>query len=395
MLTLVVELPSVQNFLVHQATALISKKLNTRVEIDHIRLGALGSVRADGFYVEDYQQDTLLYVGKVKVFLSRFDGATGITLRNGSISDAYLNIRETPNGEMNIKEVVQRLTKKDNKKKSNFSLKVKDVFLENINLVIEQHEHRHPSYGVDYGDMHIEHITALVDDFTLDGGRIGGYVRNFSAVEHCGFMVQNFTGHFLVDKGVIDLRDFEVMAESSDVRIKSLVLRGEDWTSYKDFIHKVRIEGELYKSTVSSSDVAHFADKLLPWNIMVRDASATVRGTVADMFVTVNELKFGKGSSLHGDVRLRGLPNVRRGTMNLNLKRLTTTEDDIAWMLSSITGRQLPDKVLSISDAAGEIICAGRFDGGFTEFSAEALLTTEAGNATFTAEHRAMEREEG
>jgi hypothetical protein len=92
-LTLVVELPSVQNFLVHQATALISKKLNTRVEIDHIRLGALGSVRADGFYVEDYQQDTLLYVGKVKVFLSRFDGATGITLRNGSISDAYLNIR--------------------------------------------------------------------------------------------------------------------------------------------------------------------------------------------------------------------------------------------------------------------------------------------------------------
>ena len=48
-LTLVVELPSVQNFLVHQATALISKKLNTRVEIDHIRLGALGSVRADGF----------------------------------------------------------------------------------------------------------------------------------------------------------------------------------------------------------------------------------------------------------------------------------------------------------------------------------------------------------
>ena len=393
-LTLVVELPSVQNFLVHQATSFISKKLDTRVEIDHIRLGALGSVRADGFYVEDYQQDTLLYVGKVKVFLSRFDGATGITLRNGSISDAYLNIRETPNGEMNIKEVVQRLTKKD-KKKGNFSLKVKDVFLENINLVIEQHEHRHPSYGVDYGDMHIEHITALVDDFTLDGGRIGGYVRNFSAVEHCGFMVQNFTGHFLVDKGVIDLRDFEVMAESSDVRIKSLVLRGEDWTSYKDFIHNVRIEGELYKSTVSSSDVAHFADKLLPWNIMVRDASATVRGTVADMFVTVNELKFGKGSSLHGDVRLRGLPNVRRGTMNLNLKRLTTTEDDIAWMLSSITGRQLPDKVLSISDEAGEIICAGRFDGGFTEFSAEALLTTEAGNATFTAEHRPMEREEG
>ena len=394
-LTLVVELPSVQNFLVDRATSFVSKKLDTRVEIDHIRLGALGSVRVEGLYVEDYQQDTLIYVGRLKVFLSRFDGTRGITLRNGTIADAYLNIRETPEGVMNIKQVVQRLSKKDNDKKSDFSLKVKDVLLQNVNVIIEQHEHRHPSHGIDYGDMHVEHISALVDDFTLDGGRIGGYIRNFSAVEHCGFMVQNFTGHFLIDKGVIDLRDFEVMAAHSDVRIKSLVLRGEDWAAYKDFIQNVRIEGELYKSTVSSSDVAHFAPRMLPWNVMVRDASATVKGTVADLNVMVHDLKFGKSSSLHGDVRLRGLPNVRRGVMNLNLKRLTTTEDDIAWMLGGITGRQLPDKVLSISDAAGEIICAGRFDGGFNEFDAEALLTTEAGNATFTAERRPMERVEG
>lgn len=394
-LTLVVELPSVQNFVVDRATDFVSKKLDTRVEIGHIRLGALGSVRVEDFYVEDYQQDTLLYVGRLKVFLSRFDGARGITLRNGTIGDAYLNIRETPDGTMNIKEVVQRLSKKDNDKKSDFSLKVNDVLLENINLVIEQHDHRNPGYGIDYGDMHIEHITALVDDFTLDQGRIGGYIRNFSAVEHCGFMVQNFTGHFLVDRGVIDLRDFEVMAARSDVRIKSLVLRGENWASYKDFIRNVRIEGELYKSTVSSSDIAHFAPRLLLWNLMVRDASATVKGTVADLNVAVHEMKFGEGSSLHGDVRLRGLPDVRRGVMNLNLKRLTTTEDDIAWALSGITGRKLPDKVLSISDAAGEIICAGRFDGGFKEFDAEALLTTEAGNATLTAKRRPMERVEG
>lgn len=394
-LTLVVELPSVQNFLVDRATSFISKKLDTRVAIGHIRLGALGSVRIEEFYVEDYQQDTLLYVGHLKVFLSRFDGARGVTLRNGTIGDAYLNIRETPEGVMNIKQIVQRLSNKENDKKSEFSLKVKDVFLQNVNVVIEQHEHRHPSYGIDYGDMHVEHISALVDDFTLDGGRISGYIRNFSALEHCGFMVQNFTGHFLVDRGVIDLRDFEVMAAHSDMRIKSLVLRGEDWASYKDFIHNVRIEGELYKSTVSSSDIAHFAPKMLPWNLMIRDASATVKGTVADMSVAVHDLKFGKGSSLHGDVRLRGLPNVQRGVMNLNLKRLTTTEDDIAWMLNGITGRKLPDKVLSISDAAGEIICAGRFDGGFNEFDAEALLTTEAGNATLTAERRPMERVKG
>ena len=394
-LTLVVELPSVQNFLVDRATTFVSKKLETKVSIDHIRLGALGSVRVEGFYVEDYQQDTLIYVGKLKVFLSRIDGTNGITLRNGTISDGYLNIRETPNDVMNIKEVVEKLLNNNREKKSDFSLKIKDVRLENINLVVEQHEHREPEYGIDYNDMHIEHISAFVDNFSLDNGVVGGYIRNLSAVEHCGFMVQNFTGHFQVDRGVISFNDFEIMAERSDIRVKSLVLRGEDWAAYKDFINNISIEGEVYKSIVSSSDVAHFAPNLLPWNLMVRDVNASVKGTVADMDITVDNLNFGSNSSLYGNVRLRGIPDVRQGTMNLNLKRLTTTEDDMAWMLGGITGRKLPDKVRSISNAAGEIICAGRFDGGFSQFNAQAMLTTEVGNATFAANSHPMKRIKG
>ena len=394
-LTLVVDLPSVQNFLVDRATSLISKHLQTEVSIGRIRLGALGSLRVDDFYVEDYQQDTLLYVGKMKIFLARYGEGRGLTLRNGSVTNAHLNIRETPEGEMNIKQVVAHLTNPDRERKSNFALRIADVRLENVNVIIEQHEHRDPSYGIDYGDMHIEHISAFVDDFTLDGGTIGGYIRNLSLVEHCGFMLQNFTGHFSVEKGVIDLRDFEVMAEHSDVRLPSLTLRGDGWGAYKDFINNVRLEGEIYSSTVSSSDVAHFAPAMLPWGVMVRELTGRVSGTVADMMVDIDNVSFGASSSLYGSARLRGLPDVRRATMNLDLKRLTTNEDDAAWMLAGITGRTLPSKVLSMADAAGEIICAGEFDGGFTAFDAELHLTTQSGNATLMAERRPMERVEG
>ena len=394
-LTLLVELPTVQNYIIDRATSFISKRLETRVEIDHIRLGALGSLRVDGFYVEDYQQDTLLYVDRLKVYLSRIDGGQGITLRNGTIAGAHLNIRETPDGEMNIKQVVNRLTRKDRDRKGAFSLKVQDVYLQDINLIIEQHEHRHPGYGIDYGDMHIEHMSALVDDFTLDGSRIGGYIRNFSAVEHCGFMVQNFTGRFEVDKGVIALSDFEIMAARSDIRLRSLTLRGESWADYKDFIHNVHIEGEIFKSVVSSSDVAHFAPRMLPWDILLRDVNATVDGTVADMLVSVENASFGEYTSLRGDVRLRGLPDVRHGTMSLDLKRLLTTEGDAARLLAGITGRQLPKRVLAMADAAGEIICAGRFDGGFSQFDADMILSTQSGNASLTAERRPLPRVEG
>ena len=59
-LTVLVELPSVQNFLVDRATSLLSKRLETRVEIDRIRLGALGQyfrnpfVLFDGYYLSGF-----------------------------------------------------------------------------------------------------------------------------------------------------------------------------------------------------------------------------------------------------------------------------------------------------------------------------------------------------
>ena len=389
-LTLLVELPSVQNYLIGRATSFISERLETRVSIDRIRLGALGSLRVDGFYVEDYQQDTLLYVGKLKVYLSSFGG--GLKLRNGTIANAHLNIRETPNGVMNIKEVVNRMVRKDRQRKGKFSLRVDDVYLQDINLIVERHEHRNPSYGIDYSDMHIEHISGLVDDFELNGGRVGGYIRNLSTVEHCGFMVQNFTGRFDVDKGEVRLSDFEVMARRSDIRLRSFVLKADTWRDYKDFINNVRITGEAYKSVVSSADVAHFAPKLLPWDMLLRDVNVTVDGTVADMMVRVENALYGEHTSLKGDVHLQGLPDARRGKMNLDLKRLITTEPDAARLLASITGKKLPASVLTMADAAGEIICAGNFEGGFSQFDAKLLLTTQTGNASFTAERRPLPR---
>ncbi|MBQ5622358.1 MAG: hypothetical protein IIU91_00105, partial [Alistipes sp.] len=110
---MVVELPTVQNFLVGKATKYVSEKLETEVSIRRIKIGVLGSLRVDGFYVEDYQQDTLLYVDKLRVYLSRIPDQDGVTLRNGVVSHGVLNIKETPEGVMNIKQVVARLSNKD------------------------------------------------------------------------------------------------------------------------------------------------------------------------------------------------------------------------------------------------------------------------------------------
>lgn len=396
-LTLLVSLPSVQNLVVGRAVSYISRKLETTVSIDRIRLGAWGSIRVDGFYVEDYQQDTLLYVGRLDLHMAGLrDNREGIVLRNGEVSNSKLYLRETPEGVMNIKQVIDRLSNKEKKRdRGEFGFRIRNVQINDFDLIIEQQEHRDPEYGIDYSDMHLEQTSALINDFVLRGSVIGGDIRNFTTTEHCGFRIDNFTGKFLVDRGIINLRDFNIATAGSSVHLRSLVLRGEDWSSYKDFVHNVAIDGELYDTSVSTDDIAHFAPALLPWKLMARDVDAVVAGSVADMNIDVRNISFGEKSSLRSDITLRGLPDVKRATMALDLKQLATCEADVALLASSIGGSELPEKIRSVMSGAGEMILAGRFDGGISSFETDLKLTTQAGNAALAVSRSPIKAEKG
>ncbi len=385
-LTLVLSLPSVQNYVVDYATQFATEKLGVRVAIDKIRVGALGSVRVYGFYVEDFRQDTLLYAQKVEASIALTPEKSDLVLRGGEVSNVVLNLREMPSGVMNIKEVVDRIAKKNTEKKP-FVIHIEDVKAENVSLLIERLEHRNPEYGVDYGNMRIDSIAAVVDDLRIEGNVVGGHIRSLSARERSGFAVQSFTGDFLVDRGLVDLREIEVRSEQSVARLHKFVLRGEDWPEYKDFIHNVKMEGDIYSSSVTSDDVAYFAPRLLPWNLSVRDVKASVTGTVADMAIDVRGVDFGQRSLLVGKVSLRGLPKVKSAGMSVNLKKLSTNGRDMNMLLSGITSKPMPAKVREIVDAAGDVIVAGEFDGGMKAFTSELDLITQAGNMTVAAQY--------
>ncbi|MDE6070648.1 MAG: hypothetical protein K2F92_07285, partial [Alistipes sp.] len=112
--SLLLDIPGVQNFAVQQAVRAISGRLETTIAIRRVNVGLLGKVRIDGFYVEDYQRDTLLYVDRLDAYvtgLGLFGG--GVALSRGEIAGAKLFLRETPEGEMNIKQIVNRIADPD------------------------------------------------------------------------------------------------------------------------------------------------------------------------------------------------------------------------------------------------------------------------------------------
>lgn len=384
LVALLFEIPAAQNFVAREATEIISRKLGTRISIDRVDIGLFYRVSLDGFYVEDFQRDTLLYAGRLDArikSLGLFGG--GLVFSRAELSDARFCLRETPDGEMNIKQVVDKLSKKDKARaEGKFRLEIERLETEGLDFCMERLEHRNPSYGVDFADMHLIDIRAELKNFTIDGPVIHTDIGRLAMRERSGFVVEDLAGCLCIANGCIDIREGHIRTAKSNIELPSLSLIGLDWALYKNFVEEVDVTAQVVNTTLSSDDIAYFSPKMKDWHLTLTDVNADVSGPVADMSGSLRSVRTGADTKLSVDFAAQGLPNVGKGHFKADISELTTSAADVDRLAAALTGKNLPDEVLRIAKNAGKIGLTGKFDGTLTAFAADAALATEIGGAT-------------
>lgn len=88
-----IQIPSIQNKIVHFATSFVSNKTHTYVGINNISISFPKSVVIEGLFLEDIQKDTLLFAGKAKVNISLYDLISSkITISSFTLDNAIINL---------------------------------------------------------------------------------------------------------------------------------------------------------------------------------------------------------------------------------------------------------------------------------------------------------------
>ena len=88
--TLVLNIEDVQNVVVKRASQFASEYLGTKVSIDRIDIDLFSRVRVEGFYVEDHEQDTLLYVSRAKAMIKSLNVPNdGLLIRWAEVEDGF------------------------------------------------------------------------------------------------------------------------------------------------------------------------------------------------------------------------------------------------------------------------------------------------------------------
>lgn len=96
LMAILIQIPAIQNRIVHYATSYVSDKTHTKVEIKHISISLPKSVVVEGLFLEDKQKDTLIYAGKAKINIAFKDLMDNkITINAFDLEDVNLNLYNT------------------------------------------------------------------------------------------------------------------------------------------------------------------------------------------------------------------------------------------------------------------------------------------------------------
>ena len=377
-ITLLLSVDTIQNYTIDRASEFASDKLGARVAIDRIDLDLFSKLRVKGFYVEDYEQDTLLYVVEAKARFGSFDiGNVALYLEDGEVNGGCLRVKEMADGELNIRPIAKKLQRKNGK--GRFKLFFDEIDARGFEFSFERRQHRNPVYGVDYNDMRICDITGKVRNLSVIKGVVNLDAENVSAWEKSGFKASSISTNLRVDKGVLEFKSIDAYTERSSVFVPRMLLDGDNWQQYRYYIDSVEMHGVVTRANVDSRDVAYFAPGLRNWNIKIHGGDGTFDGYVRDFKVHLNSAILGERSVVEGDAHFVGMPNWREAEYDVDITRAYITAEDANTVVDGMREGGLPKKARDIVRRVGWVDGGGRFKGFIKDFSVDGAFLTDVG----------------
>ncbi len=369
---ILLSIPSVQNAVIDRAAEAASNYLNAEVRVGKISMGMFNRVTVHDFYVEDWDGDTLLYVnradatiGPISTLLDRH-----LVLNDGEVRGGKFVLRETVRGTFNVKEITDLLVNRKAKKPP-FKVDIKN--LKGSDIQFRMYRRAAPrDEGIDFANMCIDDIDVTMENFKVVSPIVSSDVTSLSCVERSGFKVDDLTGSFRVEVGKLFFNDINLRTERSRATVDYMVLDGNTWLEYRDYINKIPMNGRISNCNLSSYDIGFFAPQLWPWETTLYNISASMVGTVADFRGELFHAELEQGGTLRGSANVRGLIDVEKTHFDIEVDELKASTNELANLLGKIAHLEIKDAAADYISRVETLDATGTFRGTTRDFKATA-----------------------
>ncbi|MDB5153426.1 MAG: translocation/assembly module TamB [Mucilaginibacter sp.] len=374
----------VQTWAAKKATAYLSEKLKTKVDIKSLYIKPFSSVVLEDLYVLDKQNDTLLSTPKLTVGINGFSLFGSIQARNLDLSLVQLDngsiyLKKLKDSTSNLKFLTDFFSSPDTIKTTGkpWTLIFEKIAVNNLHFRYKNFLVDTLMKQVNFDDIDVKNFSTAVTDIDLNHHLFKGKISKLTLHDKSGFYLKNLSGNATVDTNQILVQNMHVQTVHSNLK-NYFRMKFKSFDDLNDHIEdRVYMDGDFKASRIASSDIAYFTDGLEGVKFDL-GLDGHIKGYVNNLRAKNLLVTGGQATYVKGDFRLKGLPYWNNTFLELNFEQIATNKKDLDYLYSNFSGKpnaKVPDVIAKF----GDVNFTGRFTGLQNDFVAYGTFKTKLG----------------
>jgi hypothetical protein len=372
--------PSIQEYLVHKVTELVSQQWQSNIHISKIYISPTLEVVFSDLVINDTRQRPMISVKKTKGRIKTVK-LKPFTLHFFSIhaegADVDL-IKYTGDESVNV-ALWARKFKTD--KPIKFALYADQLTLKNSRFAYTNEANKRattPDRCIDYAFFELQNIATKMQNFSVEGADVSANIQKLSLKQYTGFHLLDASALFRINAKEMQFKEGKIVTPNS-MAFLNLSFGYTNWGAYSNFTDSVRFEADIKSALLDLRDVACFAPSIQGMNQRL-NIEGQVYGPVNKMSAYDCVIRYGEKTEIAGDITLTNIPDFWHSTIDFSCRDSKLDARDLStFTLPGGHALVLPDMLTR----AGTLRVKGQFNGSPSCFSTNLALTSVSlGNVT-------------
>jgi len=269
----------------------------------------------------------------------------------------------------------------------NWKVKIADLQLNKNHISYYDANQPKLKKGMDYGHLDFTDLDVELDNFFFSIDSISGQLERLNFTDRSGLAVNRLETDFSYTNQGATLE--KLYLETPNTLIKNYArVHYASLETITDNIGAIQLEANIEKSKLGMKDVLLLVPDLDTMEVMKPLLTQTffihgkINGRVDNLTIPNIEFSTLDQTHLHASAHLKGLPDIDRFYMDLQLKNFTSGKRDMERLIAK---SMLPDSI----DLPNRLALKGIFRGGMNRFTTNMHLTSSIGNAAVRAQYTA------
>lgn len=368
-----------QQSVVSVITNSLSHQVGSRVSIDQIEWNFPNSFVLKDVYIEDLNQDTMLFMDRTKVTINLWKLLSSqISFRTVQFSGLEANLSMDSMQVPNFQFFVDAFRPDNNDTLSfKWSMDIESVAFNDCRIAYKNPYKNQMIGRLNPNDLYIYEINGCMYVNSFQHDELSVLMDNISFKEQSGFEVDNISAKIKSDNDIIEVNNFLLETPKSQLNVAKFAVYHKQMTAFKDPINLLRGEVSISPSVIHPSDFAVFKPSLENLHQQLQ-IEGDFYGYLTHLQMDDLSIKYGNASCVSGDLLMSDFfPNSQNVKLNGTLEQISSNSTELQEILRVVLERdiQLPTAL----DSIGTFSYRGSLIGDLSNMKTEGVVTSNLG----------------